>query len=265
MEDIEKYPSLFFLDVFAVKGLNFSEIIQICNYLNRYKGELFLLFHNRAVARHGGQYTIKSNDDRMIKAAGTYTQNLTDLLGNDSWKDKWQELKNYPQQFENWALNDFKERLLSSSQIKGVKSFEVKEFYDDTRPQYSIVVCSNHPQKAFGELLNDFIAEENELLFYKETNEKIEKFLDAEWQRDVLQKKRNIKNSVIEILAKKGSQSIILKDAITYLILEHDELGYLKRKQYREIMIELYHEEKFSAENLSKKSQLTLNSKIKVV
>jgi three-Cys-motif partner protein len=265
MEDIEKYPSLFFLDAFAVKGLNFLEITQICDYLNKYKGELFLLFNNRAVARHAGQFTVKSNSDRTIKAAETYTQNLTDLLGNDSWKDEWQQLKNYPLQFENWALNYFKNQLLYRSLIKGVTSFEVKESYDDTRPQYSIVVCSNHPQKAFGEFLNDFIAEENKLLFHKETNENIENFLDAEWNRDILQKRRNVKNRVIEILAQKGSKSIILDDAITHLILKYDELGYLKRKQYREIMIELYHEGKFSAENLGNKNQLTLKSKIKVV
>jgi hypothetical protein len=66
-------------------------------------------------------------------------------------------------------------------------------------------------------------------------------------------------------LAQKGSKSIILDDAITHLILKYDELGYLKRKQYREIMIELYHEGKFSAENLGNKNQLTLKSKIKVV
>jgi hypothetical protein len=74
-----------------------------------------------------------------------------------------------------------------------------------------------------------------------------------------------VKNRVIEILAQKGSKSIILDDAITHLILKYDELGYLKRKQYREIMIELYHEGKFSAENLGNKNQLTLKSKIKVV
>ncbi|MGK7945418.1 MAG: three-Cys-motif partner protein TcmP [Microcystaceae cyanobacterium] len=269
VEDLQGYPTLFFLDAFAVKGLDFTEIVKICNYLTQYKGELFLLFHNRQVARCAGQSTPKSTKESAVKAAKTYTKNLTRLLGKDSeeeWKSKWLELRNSPQQFERWALNYFKYRLFNRTQIKGVASFEIKEFYDDNRPQYSIIVCSNHPQKAFGEFLNEFIADENQLLFYQETSDKnITRFLDHEWQKETSMRKQYIKNRVLELLVNDLKQWLSVKNAITMLILRFGQLGYLKRKEYRIIFIELYHEKKFQARNLGKKNELTLKSEIKIV
>ena len=268
MEELKEYPTLFFLDAFAVKGLNFSEIINICNYLSRYKGELFLLFNNSAVARNAGQLSPKSNRESVIKDGNTYTQNLTQLLGQSSereWKNKWQELKDYPQEFEKWALEHFKFKLKTNSSIKEVKSFEIKKSYDDTRPQYSIVVCSNHPPKAFGELLNDFIAEENRLLFYKESNNNIEKFLDSEWNKEENRRQKFIKDIAVNFLEDYRPKLITIDDAITHLILKSDELGYLKRKEYKKIIDELYTEGKFYAEEFGKKHQLTLKSKIRVV
>ena len=116
-----------------------------------------------------------------------------------------------------------------------MKSFEIKESYDDTRPQYSIVVCSNHPPKAFGELLNDFIAEENRLLFYKESNNNIEKFLDSEWNKEENRRQKFIKNIAINFLEDYRLKLITINDAITHLILKSDELGYLKRKEYKKL------------------------------
>lgn len=272
MEELEKYPTLFFLDVFAVKGLFFSDIVNICNYLNKYKGEVFLLFHNRTVARHAGFIDLKSESESMHKAAKTYIKNLTLLLGENSekeWIKKWLELKDRAQEFERWALEYFKSQLLSKSNIRGVTSFEVKEFYDDTRPQYSIVVCSNYPEKAFGELLNDFIAEENERLFFKESNgktEPIQSFLENEWNRSIKENSQKIKSVAIELLRKKHHfKTISVKKAITCLILESGEMGVLKKKDYKKIITELYSEKKIEAKELGKTGKLTEDSKIKIV
>jgi three-Cys-motif partner protein len=268
IQDLQRYPSLFFLDCFAVKGLEFSEIVQICNYLNECRGELFLLFHNPTVARHAGQSTAKSENKSAIKAANTYAQNLTRLLGENSeqeWKNKWLELKNFPQEFEKWALKYFKSQLFYQTNIEGIASFEVKESYDDRRPQYSIVVCSNHPQKAFGELLNEFVADENKRLFYgKEKNDSIEKFLEGEWTKQITLRQKHIKAIAIDILSEDLREWLSVKDAITNLILKFGELGFLKRKEYREIMIELCNENKLKARKLGSRNKITLSSEIKM-
>ncbi|MHC5775828.1 three-Cys-motif partner protein TcmP [Nostoc sp.] len=77
MNELEKYPTLFFLDAFGVKGVTFEQIQHIANYVSQYKGELFLLFHNRAVARHAGFYKTSYKNSKDQKTAETYTQNLT--------------------------------------------------------------------------------------------------------------------------------------------------------------------------------------------
>lgn len=144
MDDLNNYPTLFFLDTFGVKGVTFEQICFIGNYVNQNKGELFILFHNIQVARHAGYSTTSSQKRPMQKAAETFAQNLTALLGANSdrdWKPKWLELKDKPQSFERWALEYFKNRIRKESGFKGVTSFEIKERYSDNRPQYSIVLA----------------------------------------------------------------------------------------------------------------------------
>lgn len=273
MNDLQGYPSLFFVDTFGVKGLRFEQICLISDYLSQYKGELFLLFHNIQVARHAGQYTAKSEAARMNKASQTYSQNLTELLGVNSdkdWKPKWLELKNKPQQFERWALKYFKQRIIRDSKFNGVASFEIKEKYNDTRPQYSIVACSNHPNKAFGEFLNEFFAEENRLLFYEEDKTGMfRNFLDQEWQRQNKQRKAEIKPRIIELIKKVNWRWMTLKDTITLVILQLDEigfgLGYVKRSDYREIIVELFEEGIIETQVKDIKKVLTLKSLIRFV
>jgi hypothetical protein len=65
------------------------------------------------------------------------------------------------------ALEYFKNRIRKESGFRGVTSFEIKERYSDNRPQYSIVVGSNHPEKAFGEFLNEFVGKKRDYFSLK--------------------------------------------------------------------------------------------------
>ncbi len=270
INDLENYPTLFFLDIFAVKGVTFEQICSIGNYLSQYKGELFLLFHNRQVARHAGQYTLNSDNPKSLKAAATYTKNLTALLGPNSEQDckqKWLELKDKPQHFERWALEYFKRRILKESSFKGVASFEIKEMYNDVRPQYSIVVCSNHPQKAFGAFLNEFVWEESKLLFFKENKiENIQKFLEKEWEQENRERLVKIKPEIVKILRQINQNWLAIQDIITELILEIGNLGYLKRTQYyNDILKPLINERVIEVKDLGTKGKVILKSQIKIV
>lgn len=270
INDLDNYPTLFFLDTFGVKGVTFEQICFIGNYLSQYKGELFLLFHNIPVARHAGQSTANSDNPQSLKAAATYTKNLTALLGPNSeqdWKQKWIELKDKPQQFERWALDFFKNRILKESSFKGVSSFEIKEMYNDVRPQYSIVVCSNHPQKAFGAFLNEFIWEESKLLFFKENKiENIQKFLEREWEQENRERIAKIKPEIVKILGQINQNWLPLADVITRLILEIGNLGYLKRTQYyNDILLPLISERVIEVKDLGAKGKVTLKSQVKIV
>lgn len=209
----------------------------------------------------------------MSKASETYSQNLTKLLGANSdkdWKPKWLELKDKPQQFERWVLKYFIHRIFHESKFNGVASFEIKEKYNDTRPQYSTIVCSNHPNKAFGEFLNEFFAEEDRLLFYEvDRNGTVRKFLDQEWQRQIEQRKTEVKPKIIEILQQEFPRWMFFKDAITMVILQLSRhgfsLGYLKRKHYREIILELVNLGIIEAKILGKRNNVTLESLIRLV
>lgn len=269
LKDLENYPTLFFLDTFGVKGVTFEEICLLANYLSQYKGELFLLFHNIQVARHAGQSTARSNDPRMLKAAQTYTHNLTALLGPNSeldWKPKWLEFKNNPQHFERWALDYFKLRLINESSFKGVGSFEIKETYDDSRPQYSLVVCSNKPEKAFGAFLNEFFWDEDKLLYFKNNQLKTaQEFLEREWNHETNERINQIKPVIVDWLCQHLSNWESVDDVITQLIVKIGKLGYLKRTQYREILLKLHQKGILEARKLGKKGQVTLNSQIKIV
>jgi three-Cys-motif partner protein len=269
MSDLSNYPTLFFLDAFGVKGVNFKQICEIANYVNSYKGELFLLFNNRSVARSAGHYKLSYKNDKEKKTSETYTEHLTKLLGYNSdleWKIKWLEYQDENQKFEKWALDYFKNRLKKESNFKGVASFEIKETYQDIRPQYSIVVGSNHPQKAFGELLNEFIYKENELLFFEvDTSGNNKKFLKKIWESENNERISKIEPLILEILRLKIKQWKPLKDVITILILEIGNLGYLGRPKYREIMLKFYKNNIIEARELGKRGNLTLENDVRIV
>ncbi|MBW4556768.1 MAG: three-Cys-motif partner protein TcmP [Trichormus sp. ATA11-4-KO1] len=271
MYELDEYPTLFFLDAFGVKGVTFEQICSIADYVSKYKGELFLLFHNRAVARNAGFYKINYKNSKEQKTAETYTYNLTKLLGSNSdldWKAKWLECQNQEQKqkFERWALEYFKSRLQKESSFKGVATFEVKETYNDSRPQYNIVVGSNHPQKAFGEFLNEFFCQENKLLFFEDDkSSNNNKFLSQVWERENNERVSIIKPKIIDILRKKNQDWMILHDVITLIILEVTQLGYLSRTKYREILLELHQQKIIEARELGKRGNLTLKNYVRVV
>jgi len=270
MNNLGNHPTLFFLDAFGVKGFTFDQICSIGNYVKRHKGDLFLLFHNRSVARHAGHYTTNSTNKSSQKASTTFTNNLTALLGDNSdidWKPKWLELRDQPQAFEKWALEYFKNRMRNEGGFKDVTSFEVKETYTDNRPQYSIVVGSNYPEKAFCEFLNDFIWEENRLLFYQEnTTKQIKNFLDREWNNENTIRIKKMRNEVVNVLQDVKPSWLSCKDAITKSILQISELGFLKRTQYyQEILTPLYEAGKIEIRKPGARKLFTLNSEIRLV
>jgi three-Cys-motif partner protein len=269
MNELENYPTIFFLDTFGVQGVTFEQICSIGDYVSRYKGELFLLFHNRSVARNAGFYKTSYKDYKEQKTAETYTKHLTHLLGANSdleWKKKRLEYQKEEQKFEKWALEYFKYRLQKDSSFNGVASFEIKEEYNDTRPQYHIVVGSNYPEDAFGELLNDFVYQENKLLFHQDDKTgKYHKFMEDEWERQNNERISKIKPQIIEILRIKNQDWMTLENAITLIILEIGNLGYLSRTKYREIFLTLYEENIIEAEELGARGKLTLKNNIRVV
>ena len=269
IKDLENCPTLFFLDIFAVKGITFDTICDIGNYVSQYKGELFLLFHNIQVARNAGQYKTTYPNFKEQQTAESFIKNLTNLLGVDSdmdWKPKWLELKDQPQEFERWALEYFKERMRKEGGFKGVTSFEIKETYNDIRPQYSIVVGSNHPEKAFGYFLNNFVFEENKLLFFQDNYEGIQKFLDKEWQAEEKKRLAIIKAQSLEILHQIKPEWQSFEDVITYIILKMDDLGCLKRTQYyKDILGSLYQEGRLEIQNPGSRDPYTLKSLLRIV
>lgn len=264
MNDLNSYPTLFFLDTFAVKGVTFEHICEIGNYVRQNKGELFILFHNSAVARHAGQYKTVYDSIKEQKTAETFIENLTKLLGINSdqdWKPKWLELKDQPQQFEKWALEYFKKRMKIEAGFRGATSFEIKESYSDPRPKYSIVVGSNHPKKAFGSFLNDFVWEEERLLFFKDSHTGIKKFLEKEWNSEQQKRLAEIKTQAIKTFGKLNDW-ISFDDAITHLILEMNDIGRLKRTHYNNDVLDwLYTEQLIEIKHPSKqKKPYTLKS-----
>lgn len=268
MSELNNYPTLFFLDAFGVKGITFDRISSIANYVSQYKGEMFLLFHNRAVARSAGQYKEEYPNEQQEKTAKTYIDHLTQLLGDRSdldWKQKWLECKNQEQEFEKWALEYFKLRLQQETRFKGVASFEIKETYNGTRPQYHIVVGSNHPQKAFGEFLNEFFWAENKSLFFEyDKNKTNRRFMEKAWQREVDERITKIEPVIVEILQRTNRDWMSLEETITTLILEISDLGYLNRSEYRKILLSLHSRNIIEAKDLGKQGKVTLKSSIKI-
>ena len=183
----------------------------------------------------------------MQRAAETYAHNLTEILGFNSeryWKQMWIELKNKPQEFERWALEYFKERMRKEGGFRGVTSFEVKERYRDNRPQYSIVVGSNHPEKAFGDFLNEFVWEEDRLLFFKDNKAKgVQKFLTKEWEFENQKRITMLKAESIKILRDIRPSWISFTEAVTHIILQPNNLGLLKRTQYYNDILGVFYKE----------------------
>lgn len=249
LNKLHNRPTFFFLDTFGVKGVTFPEIQRIARYVSKNKGELFLLFHNRQVARHGGQSTARSSDTRISKASETYSKNLTLLLGDDSehhWKLMWKQFKekNQGQAFENWALNFFVDKLQRETLFNGVSSFPIRENYSDTRPQYHIITCSNYPKKALGEFINEFVFKEDELLFWgiDKSGSSI-KFLTKAWDKEI-EKRVDKSQPLIEQWLTTNCQSWkiiddVLAEMVIDLILSTKEVGFLGKPIYRQVIYSL--------------------------
>lgn len=268
LEDLCEHPSIFFLDPFGVKGVTFNDIAQAANYVSQYKGEVFLLFNNRAVARNSGHYKEDSQlykDEKDLKSSQTYNEHLTNLLGPNSevvWQEHCIKYRDIPQKFERWALDFFKLQLKQYTQFKGVTSYEIKESYND-RPQYSIVVGSNHPQSAFGDFLNEFFHQEEKRLFYEvDVAGSNTRFMDQEWNKQEQGRIEEVSERVLAIL-ENTKEWITVKDLITEIILEIEQVGFLSRKTYRNFIEMYFNENKLVAKNLGRNEKLTLNSYVK--
>lgn len=288
--DLQKYPTLFFLDVFGVKGVPFKRIQDIARYLSQHKGEMFILFHNSSIARQAGFLTGKPEDSTGRSPNDAMMQNLTDFLGENSendWKEKWLELRELSletnsstklvnlfgepvsiktdknsvnQEFERWALKYFKKSICESTEFNGVISFPIKEKYSDSRPKYHIVVASNHPEKAFGEFINDFVWQEEKILFSNGENQPIDS-LQKEWDRISKKRASEAKPFIIKILSQQMNW-ISVGDLITKVILCSQDIGLVRRSDYRTAIIDLYNQQEILGKKLGK-TGLTLNSLVK--
>lgn len=264
-QKLNDYPTIFFLDCFGVKGLTYEIIARIAKYLKVNKGELFLLFHNRSVARIAGQSTPNTIKERMIKAAASYTQNLTALLGPGSdaiWRPKWIELKDTPQEFEKWACSYLMSRLCKDKLFHGVASYDIREQYHDARPMYSILVCTNFPEKVGGELLNDFFCEEDRLLFMQSDSQN-PAFFEKQWNSSIETTKAQLRPKVIKILGDLCPRWYPLEKVITKTILCQDIFAKLKRTHHRHLLLELYKEGLLEPKELGKNGKVTLKSLIR--
>lgn len=89
--------------------------------------------------------------------------------------------------------------------------------------------------------------------------------MDDEWERQNNERISKIKPQIIDILRRKNQDWMTLENAITLIILEIGNLGYLSRTKYREIFLNLYEEGIIKARELGSKNQLTLKNNIRIV
>jgi hypothetical protein len=89
--------------------------------------------------------------------------------------------------------------------------------------------------------------------------------MSQEWERQNNERISTIKPQIIDILRIRNQDWMTLNKAITMVILEIGNFGYLNRTKYREIFLNLYEEKIIEARELGTSGKLTLENSIRVV
>ena len=216
-------PALFFIDPFGPTYLHFAHLQPILSRGQKIT-ELIINFDQDGLRRIVNAALSEKID---LKTAQTNTQNITKILGNENWKEKITNVSLSSEEVELILLREYMANI--SAYGYDVVAYPIREALD-AKPKYHFVYCTRHSDGI--ELMNDFIREEEDLLYGEHVQDKLSLFpSDSLADEEV----RNRQDRLSEIMNQfiKSLEIVTRKQVVKNLVENH--FGYFHSKDYRAV------------------------------
>ena len=195
LQTIGQSPALFFLDPFGPTYIHFDDLKPILTRNQRIT-ELIINFDQDGLRRIAdAAFSEKINP----KTAATNAQNISRVIGNDKWKAK----------IDLGSQNSFEaELILLREYMENIAQFDYKVVAYPIResltakPKYHFVYCTRHPDGIA--LMNDFIREEEDLLYGDHVEFRLPLFLDEASLSNAIENRRAQLRSIVETYLQKN-------------------------------------------------------------
>lgn len=219
-------PALFFIDPFGPTYLHFDHLKPILRRPQRIT-ELIINFDQDGLRRILDAAFSERTDP---KAAQTNAQNITKILGNENWKGKIGNVSLSSEDVELILLKEYMANIAAFDY--NVVGYPIREALD-TKPKYHFVYCTRHSDGI--ELMNDFIREEEDLLYGEHVKDKLSLFpADSLADEEVQKRQKGLREVMKQFFQ---NNRIITRNQVVKSLVE-DHFGYFHGRDYRKIFKE---------------------------
>lgn len=226
ISQIGNSPALFFIDPFGPTYVHFSHLQPVLTR-NQKITELIINFDTDGLRR-----IVDASLSEKInpKTAKTNSQNVTKIIGSEEWKQKLTNENLSTEECEMILLREYMQNLTKFGY--DVVAYPIREALDK-KPKYHFVYCTRHSD-GLG-LMNDFIREEEDLLYGEHIEEKLTLFSSSNLANDEINLRRERLRAIMKNYLEK-QRRITRNQVIRKLV--NDYFGHFHSKDYRMVFKE---------------------------
>ena len=217
-------PALFFIDPFGPTHLHFEDLKPILTRNQRIT-ELIINFDQDGLRRiANAAFSERINP----KAASTNSQNISKVIGSDEWKDKLSNENLSSSESEAILLHEYMSNIANFGY--DVVAYPIRETLG-AKPKYYFVYCTRHGDGIA--LMNDFIREEEDLLYGDHVQVTLPLFCDEASLSNAIESRRAQLRSIIEgYLAK---DSVVTRGKVRDVLIQ-SHFGEFHSKDYNAVI-----------------------------
>jgi three-Cys-motif partner protein len=245
-------PALFFIDPFGPTYLHFDDLKPILTRNQRIT-ELIINFDQDGLRRIAdAAFSERTNP----KAAKTNSQNVSKVIGSDSWKDKIGNKSLTSSESESILLEEY----LGNIHKFGydVVAYPIREALR-ANPKYYFVYCTRHRDGVA--LMNDFIRDEDDLLYDAHVEGNLPLFASEASLSNAVETRRTSLYSIIKNYLQ--NKRVVTRGEIRNGLIQQ-EFGSFHSKDYneavRQLIVDGLLSEASGKTRINDKDVLTVNS-----
>lgn len=233
ISQISEAPAFFFIDPFGSTAVKFSHLRPILER-NQRTTELIINFDADGLRRIGDTLHSRTKTPTTLKTTQTNIANVTEIIGSDKWKGKFEVGNLTTKERERILLDEYMSNL--SAYDYNVAAYAIRESKGKS-PKYYLVFCTRHSAGII--LMNSFIREEEDELLRDSTTKPDQPLLPSEEFDVILQevqhRRKELSTLILDYLQKtnKTTRGQIRQHFI------FNRFGEFHDKDYNAVMQEL--------------------------
>ncbi len=226
LNQIGNAPALFFIDPFGSTSVYFSHLLPILKR-NQTITELITNFDTDGLYRIACASISKNT---TLKMAETDAQRVTDVIGSNQWQEQFYSQKPSMRNGEEMLLEEYASNLHKFGYK--VVAYQIRESLN-TKSKYHFVYCTRHPDGIV--LMNDFIREEEDLLYGEHTESNLPLFQE---EASLAKEEKSRRETLYPIMKNYLEKQKIATRKQTVRNLVTDNFGLFHGKDYRAVFKE---------------------------